>query len=795
MTPELPTTDADELEGAEAAEARSDGAETGDVDVPAPRRRRSAVTAADRWVLVAMVVAAGLLGILSPGAPTGNDVVDASYRALFVILLSLAASRARRRSVIIASAVAAAGSVGFGLLFGGIALLMAVLLVGRDVRNRAYGACIGAFIAMACLRLDLDLFVGAPTLAAAVTSGLVFWSGYRVSRSRTRTVVRRAIAVAVLLLVVGVGMAVYQAATSASPLLAAVESTTSGISAVQDGRTTAAAAEFGEAADEFGRVADRSSAWWLFPARMVPVLAQNIDAVATMSSAGASLTEAAQRTTADVDYTRIQRDGGGVDLAVLADFLGPVADASRRLEAAADEVDEIRSPWVVAPLADRVDEFRTEVVDLRAQTDLAEAALRYGPAMFGAEGERRYLVLLGNPAESRDLGGHIGNWAELRMIDGSLELIAVGRALELAQPELENAVQEASDLPPSYSGMRPATNPQNWGSSLNFPLDASVAARLFTAKFGRAIDGVLYVDPEAMAAILQITGPIPIPGLGRALDAERAARFLTVDQFVEFPTSAAADESLTELTRTLFQTLTRTKLPGPRELGVLFGPLVEEGRLRMVSLRQPDHALLGRVGLDDGFVPTAGEDLLAVVSRNANPSKIDAYLHRDVSYDVEWDPATGAVRSTVTVILRNDAPASGLPRDAIGNSAGLPAGTNISDLAVISPFEIDRATVDGVDGDVSPLWDDGVWRHNVRVEIPPGGTRTVVMELEGEVAAGSTYRLHFGGQPLTNDGTVTARVVAPGREIVDGETIEVDEDTAKITLRDAGQTYLTLRVR
>ena len=757
------------------------------------RRRRSVVSSSQRIVLTSMVGGAAILGTLSPGAPTGHDVVDAVYRAVFVAVLALAASRARRWSVIIGAAIATAASVGFGLIFAGAALLMAVFLVGRDLRNRVYGTCVGAFIGMACLRLDVDWFLGAPAVLAIIASGLVMWSGYRVSRRRTRRVIRWAVAVVALVMVVGVGMAVYEALAFSSSLEKAVGATTDGVSSLQSGSTEAAAEQFEGAKDRFRDVADSSRAWWLFPARMVPVVGHNIEAVTVLSEAGASLTGAAGRISAEVDYTALRREGGGVDLGLLATFRGPVLDAASRLRTAIDDVEEIRSPWIVGLLSERIDEFEAKVEEFRGQTDLAAAAVEFGPALFGGQGERHYLVLLGNPAEARDLGGHIGNWAELRMLDGRPELVQVGRPLQLAQPQLEGAVLEADDLPPSFVGMRPATNPQNWGASMDFPVDAKVAARLFETKTGHRIDGVLYADPQAMAAMLAITGPLPIPGLERTIESSNAVEFLTVDQFSAYPDANAANDALTELVRDLFEKLTQSTLPAPAELGSSFGPLVKSGRLRMVSLSAPDHNLLGLVGLDNGFGPTAGEDLLAVITRNANPSKIDAYLHRETAYDVTWDPDTGAVTSEVTVTLRNDAPADGLSRDAIGNSAGLPWGTNISDLAVVTPFELDRVTVDGIDSRVTPLRDIDVWRHTVRVEIPPGGRVTVVFELNGEVDSGQTYRLRFGGQPLVNDSAVTAKVTAPGRRILGGAGISTSGAGATATLSDTGQTLLTLR--
>lgn len=746
-----------------------------------------------KWVLGGMVAAGALLGVLSPGAATGHAVIDAVYRAILVVVVGMAASRARRWALIVSAALASVASIGLGLVFGIVALLMAGLLVGRDLRNRIYSMCVGIFVAMACLRLEIGLFVGASALVAAMSIGLLLWSGYRVSRSRTRKICRRAALVAAAMAAVGVGLAIYEGATVGAPLKAAVDSAVDGISLAQAGDTEGATAKFDSASQKFSDVAESSSAWWLFPTRLVPVVSQNVAVVPVMSEAGASLSDAAGRMTSEVDYGRLRRDGGGVELGLLAQFREPVLDVSDRLDAASDRVDGIRSPWILGPLATRIDQFDDKVTDLQEQTALAVLALEHGPAIFGGSGERRYLLLLGNPAELRDLGGHIGNVAELSIVDGKMSLVKVERPLALSRPELEDELQESGDLPLSVLALNPAKFPQNWGASIDFPTDARIAARLYESVVGRKMDGVMYADPFTLAGMLSITGPIPIPGLDQQLNSENAVKFLTLDQFTAYPSQSAADEVLTTLLKSIFEKLVATTLPGPSDLGAKFGPLVQQGRFRMVSLHPEDHPLLARLGLDTGFAPVPGDDLLAVVTRNANPSKIDSFLRRSTAYAVRWDPASGGIRGTVTVTLENTAPATGLPPYVIGNSAKLPSGTNISDLAVVTPFEATRATVDGIDADLSPVRDGDVWRHTVRVEIPPGKSVKVVIGLEGEVAEGSTYRLHFSGQPMVNDGSMQVSVDAEDGTIVSGPGIEATGGSATATLRESGQTILTLR--
>ena len=777
--------------------AESSGGTGAPSEPPVRRIRRRPMTPAERWVLVAMVVAACVMGALSAAEPTGHAVIDATYRALFVGTMALAASRSRRWALVIGSAVTAVASVGVGLFFAVAALVMTVVLVIRQLRNRAYGACIGAFVGMACLRLSVDWFLGAEALVGAVAAVPILWSGYRVSARTTRRVVRWTLGGACAVGAAAVVMAGLQALNYTSEVNDAVNATTRGVRAVRGGETSEAAELFVAASDGFAAVADDADSWYWFPTKLIPVLSQNLATVPAVARAGETLTDTAASTAGKIDYRLLRREGGGVDMARLEEYSEPVLDVAQQLAEVADDVDDLRTPWLLGPIEDRLDEFDAKVSDLRREADLAALVVRYGPPVFGGSGLRHYLVLLGNPAEARDLGGHIGNLVELSVDNGVISLDDVTVPRDLSQSFLDEKLADSGLAPPSMLDMRPATFPQNWGTAVDFPTDARVAARLYAAKAGHPIDGVLYADPFSLAQLLSITGPVEVPELKRKITSQNAVEFLTIDQYRDFPTQDQANDALTGFVRTLFDRLTTTTLPAPATLGERFGPLVKEGRFRFMSLHEEDAALTGPLGLAVPFDPVEGSDMLAVITRNANPSKIDAFLHRSTDAQISWDPDSGAVRTVVTVTLRNDAPASGLPRYVIGNEQGQPDGTNVTDLAVVTPFEATRATVDGVDALLRPLRDDGVWRHTVRVVVPPGATRTVRFELEGDLEAGDSYRLRYSGQPLVNQGPVSLEVTAtdPRARMIDGRGVDVQGPSATAALTDVGRVDLSLRVR
>lgn len=734
-----------------------------------------------------------VLGALSPGAATGHDIVDAIYRAAFVAAVTLAGSRSRRWSLVFGAGIVAIFGVGLGQILGIAALAGAGYAAWKDFRNRLVGASLGAVISLAALRLGPGPFLGSTVVLGTLAVVPLMWSGYKISSRAARRNVRRGIAAIAVIFIAGFIMAGIRAATSVSTLRTSATDLRNAVDAASDGDTEAATDGFTRAQAGFASVESGGSIL-LSPARLIPIAAQNMAVVEQVSSAGADLSAAAAELTSSVDYDAIRRDGGGVDLAVLESISGPVARADDALNAAGDTIDGLAREWLLPPLATRVDELDDKVTDYGGQTRVARIALDHAPALLGAGGERRYLVLLGNPAELRDLGGHLGNWAELTIADGAINLTEVGRPSELSQPQLDAAVADDANVPESMVGLQPARYPQNWSGSLDFSLVAQMSSRLFTAATGRSVDGVLYADPHVVSALLAITGPVEAPGLGRTIGSGDVVGFLTKDQFADYGTDSEGDDAVTEFIETVFERFQSSTLPGPRSIGDTFSPLVHAGRLRMISFHDDDQPLLDLTGLSNTFDDTV-TDYLAVVNRNANPSKIDAYLTRDNDYRVLWNPATGEVTATVTVTLRNTAPATGLPDVVIGNGFGAPWGTNRTDLAVITPLGLKGVSVDNAEVGAMPLVEGRGWRHTVRVDVPAGGERTVRFELKGRLQPARAYDLFIAAQPTLNPGSTNVTITSTDGSFRPADGLDVLETEATTTVEDLGEHRLSAALR
>jgi hypothetical protein len=709
-----------------------------------------------------MAVAAAGIAALADAAPTGVESVDTVERAAFAVALVLAGSRARRWSLVSAAVLVAVVGEGWFALVGFAGVGMGWVLVSQDRRSRVIGAAVGALVAVG-LQHAGGHQARWGTLAVAAAAVPILVSGYRNAPRLHRRRIRTGVLVVVALTSIVLVAALSAGLTARRSLQEAVSQTAAGVGAVEQGDREPARARFVAAGEAFEEAGAQLDSVWAPIAEALPVVSQNLRAVRSASEQGAAISAIAAETSGQVDYERLSLDDGGVDLSVLESFRRPVGRAHRALTEASASLAEARSPWLTSPISDRLDEFAVRVGRYRTEVALARHAIDEAPPILGGGGTRRYLVLLGNPAEARDLGGHIGNWAELTLDGGRIDLVEVGGPNDLVLPRSERS----GPYPASLLDLQPRRFPQNWGADPDLPTVARLSAELFEEATGRAIDGVLYADPRAFAAFVALTGPKEVERLEPAFSvtSANAEKFLVSDQYELFRSEAVGDRSVSNLVRAVFDDLTGTKLPKPQRLAKMFSPLVHEGRFAFESLHPGDRKLLDRLAIRDE-VPDAGDgDLLGVVTRNANPSKIDAYLRRDTSADIRWDPETGVVSTTVTVQLANFAPSGGLTRTVSGNALGRPPGTNVTDLAVLTPLELRSVSIDGERSPARPVFDGRYWRHTVRVELAPGARRTVRFRLEGSVAPGPEHHLEVLGQPLVNESTVRIRVRAAGGRI------------------------------
>lgn len=707
-------------------------------------------------------------GAFAAASPSALSLVNVLLNAGAAMLITIAASRARRWAWLVMSGVAVLAATGpwLGVATAALAVALAASVVPR---RRLLGALVGALSSQVLLRLPE---IGAPlgsSLVAAAAVAPVLVSAYLASPRRTRRRVHRW-----LLLVVGVASAgivvlVVAAALAYGPSTRAVDLSKSGAQALRDGRTVDATRLLDEASGEFGIAHSKLDSWWAKPAFAVPVLAQQAEAARVASKVGALATASISSGAREANYESLRYEDGRIDVGRLRHLEEPLRQTGRVLDHARMELSQARSPWLAAPMSDRLTEFERDITDAAHETHLAAETARWLPGLLGSDGPRRYLVLFTTPAEQRGLGGFVGNWAELTADKGRLELSRSGRTAELnSTPGAATRTGPfPEDFAKRYAQYRPGMYFQDVTLSPDMPTVARVVGTLYPQMGGQALDGVLAIDPYGIAALLELTGPIRVSGLPNPLTSANAAEVLVREQYLSIEERADRADALDQAGKTTFEKLIATDLPGPRRLGQVLGPVVHAKRIMMASLHDEEQGYLGQLSVSGAF-PRVSGDFLSVRAQNRANNKVDAYLKKEIRYSVSLDPVAGTLNAKAVVKLTNDAPESGLPDAIIGsNDKPIPRGTNLLNLSLYTPHGLRQARVDGEPAGFGYQRELGYAVYSRELSIPAGHTVTVEVDLFGRLTSGLTYDLTISPQPSVNAATVVVDVgVSPTHALV-----------------------------
>ncbi len=750
-----------------------------------PSNRRNAIHRHDAIVIAVVAAISGVLATFAGAEPTGSTVPDTIVTFGLAAVVTWLGASAPWWALVVAGGITALGASNGPLVLFAAALLVmfgGMWLGAEGISMAALRAAMAGVIVQVALQFELDPFFLASALLAGVAFALVAITGWR---RRERPVRKRvlwgaaAVGGAVVLAGVGAGVSGLQAR---SPATTGYREMLRGLELVERGDMAEASAALYQAALELGDAESSLRQPIAAPARMVPVLSQNVvDMSEVLASAADAAFSAAQALDA-VDLDALQIVNGVIDIGALEALQQPLATLEATVGELQAALDEAQTPWLLGPLQTRLANAQRRADQVAEQAQATSAAARLGPGLLGADGPRHYLLMFTNPAEARGTSGLMGNWTELTITNGRLRVTDSGRTAELQNGLVDHGPLVLDASPEwfdryGFAGAGSPTSPVNpkfWSNVTVSPDMASVGdpvVQMYRAATGRPLDGVFVIDPAGIAALLEITGPVTVPSTGQRLDSSNVEQFLILGQY-EFVENEREDllEAVTD--QTVDAVLSST-LPAPQVLAATLAPAALEGHLSAYAVRADEQELLRMVGMDAELPrldpATLYSDALAVVTTNASGNKIDSFLQRTVDYRPVYDAETGRIEAELVVTLANTAPSSGYADYVIGNLVGLPPGFNRTNLEIYTPLGVDSVTRDGEPWQVSTLPELGWQVHSLSADVPPGGSVEVRYRLSGNVWTGG-YQLVYRPQALPRPDVVKFEARSP-----DGSTLAAFE--------------------
>jgi hypothetical protein len=582
------------------------------------------------------------------------------------------------------------------------------------------------------------------------------------------------------LIVVFAALAAAAALRGYHPLRDGVTELSQAITAVHKGNQSAATADLQQATSDFARAHSVLDVWWSEPAEYVPGVSAQLTALRSVASAGNQVCSAGLAVSKDLTSAGLPH--GKALIAMLSRLEVTLKGSEAGLEQAQAQVSSARSSLLLPPISSRLEDAVTKVTEAAHDDEIGVSAVAAGVQFLGGDGPRSYFLAVQTEAESRASGGVIGNYGIITADDGTLHLTRFGTTTSLET--IGNAATRKLTAPAAYVARYGQFEPSRYWANVpmspDFPTVAEVIEGLYPQEGGFPVDGVISVDPFALADLLRATGPVTVSPWPRPIMASDAVAVLLHTQYNEL-NGTTRTNFLGDVTRTVWRRFTDGHLPNLETLVEDLRPALDHKDLLLASTSPTTEALLREINVAGAFSQPANSDFFAITTQNVAENKIDWYLRRAVDYQVSYVPGTGAINATATVTLHNLSPSSGQAPYIIGAAGrhSTTPGENRLYMTIYSPWVFTQATVNGKVLPLSQSRELGVWADSAFLAIPPGGTTTISVQLAGHLKPGSPYQLAMSRQPMVAPDNVSVDVVLPA-----GDSFK---DPSGLSLIDGGR--------
>jgi hypothetical protein len=485
---------------------------------------------------------------------------------------------------------------------------------------------------------------------------------------------------------------------------------------VVDGR---AAVELEKARSRFASAHRRTSGPSVLAIRLLPVLGRQVRSISALSGAAAEVADIGVLGLADARQTLAGKPVGGS--AKVAELRSLAAIATRTDQALAG-VDLGPKAGLLGPIASKRASLEDKLAEVRSGAQRGAAAATAVADLL--QGPRRYLLLAANNSEMRAGSGMFLSIGVLSSANGSIHLAEMKPAGDLTLPG-DGVPIDDPDLAARWGWLHPGREWRNLGASPRFDATAPLAAKMWTARTGEKLDGVLALDAAAVSGVLDGTGPINV-GTSR-IDSRNVEDILLHDQYFAYPDESADQSARREQLGVIAASALDAMDRGSYDLGRLASGLAHAARGRHV-LAWSSHPAELKGWEAAGISGTMTPDSVMVSVLNRAGNKLDHFVAMTAHLDLR--PVANGTDATITVDLRNTTP-PGQPQYVAGPhpGSGVGAGVYKGIVTVELPRRVGDISIEGK----PPLQASG----------PDGPSQVTATEVTINPGANATVVIHF----------------------------------------------------
>ncbi|WP_258064409.1 DUF4012 domain-containing protein [Arthrobacter sp. ZGTC131] len=438
-----------------------------------------------------------------------------------------------------------------------------------------------------------------------------------------------------------------------------------------------------------------------------------------------------------LNWASLAPKDGRVDLLPLTRAAPKLSVASHAVTQSLGRLNAINADELLPPVATPLLEVRNQLASLGDGLETAADAAAVAPGMMGADGPRRYLLLIQNNAEARASGGIPGAVAVLTLDRGKLSLGEQKSAADIGvmSPTLAvNAEQQQIYSPRLGKYM------QDVNLTPDFPTAASTAQAMWERKTGQRVDGVVSIDPIALGYVLDATGAVKIRNpelvasaggrLPTELTGNNVVPTLLSDVYAKIEQPKLQDAYFAGVAQEIFAALSSGRGDAKNLVaGIVHG--AAEGRVLLWSDSDNEQTMFAKYPLSGSIAgPSVSPAQFGVYFNDGTGAKMDYHVKRTVQL-IEECPAGGYSEVKVRITSTNAAPkdaAISLPEYVTGGGAfGVPAGSVQTNIIAYGPVQsnVETAFVEGKKTGFASHQHGDRPVGSVTVRLAPGQSSTV----------------------------------------------------------------------
>ena len=280
--------------------------------------------------------------------------------------------------------------------------------------------------------------------------------------------------------------------------------------------------------------------------------------------------------------------------------------------------------------------------------------------VLGGNGPRTYLIEQVNPAELRPGGGFIGTYSLLRADGGTLKLIQSGDAYDLANPRPVEGERGYTKPPGPVQNL---IGPVSWSfvdSNFypDFPSNAIAAENFVQPRIGTHVDAVISFDYYTIAKLLELTGPIRVPGYGTTITSTNFIPLVIANSLVQDSINKPILHAMAGPLMQQISSLPPERWPGL--LGILNG-LASARHIEVYFNNKAVEDEVAQFGWSGQINSQSSFDFMAEVEANLGATKANYFLSRH--YTVVLTRSGNVLHHEVIVDLVNNTPYYYRPND------------------------------------------------------------------------------------------------------------------------------------